>query len=207
MRIGVLALQGAFREHLQALVSLGIEGVAVRLPQHLRGIAGLIVPGGESTTIGKLAASYDLLPAIRDLAKAGKPIWGTCAGLVFLAREIVGYECQPRLGLLDIKVRRNAFGSQVNSFETWLSIPVLNKVALPEEHGQPFPCVFIRAPLIEAVGEGVEVLARLDGLGIVAAQQGPFLVTAFHPELTRDRRFHRYFVSLVLDNLRGPLPR
>ena len=199
MRVGVLALQGAFREHLQALAELGIEGVAVRLPQHLQGIAGLIIPGGESTTIGKLAALWGLLPAIRDLAEAGRPIWGTCAGLVFLARELVGYDYQPRLGLLDIRVRRNAFGSQVNSFETWLDIPILDRIASPEERGRAFPGVFIRAPLIEAVGESVDVLARLDDIGIVAAQQGPFLVTAFHPELTQDRRFHRYFASLVND--------
>lgn len=199
MRVGVLALQGAFREHLQALAELGIEGVAVRLPQHLQGIAGLIIPGGESTTIGKLAALWGLLPAIRDLAEAGRPIWGTCAGLVFLARELVGYDHQPRLGLLDIRVRRNAFGSQVNSFETWLDIPILDRIASPEERGRAFPGVFIRAPLIEAVGESVDVLARLDDIGIVAAQQGPFLVTAFHPELTQDRRFHRYFASLVND--------
>jgi 5'-phosphate synthase pdxT subunit len=199
MRVGVLALQGAFREHLQALAELGIEGVAVRLPQHLQGIAGLIIPGGESTTIGKLAALYGLLPAIRDLAEAGRPVWGTCAGLVFLARELVGYDHQPRLGLLDIRVRRNAFGSQVNSFETWLDIPILDRIASPEERGRAFPGVFIRAPLIEAVGESVDVLARLDDIGIVAAQQGPFLVTAFHPELTQDRRFHRYFASLVND--------
>jgi len=123
MRVGVLALQGAFREHLAALSDLGAEGVAVRLPGHLRGIDALIIPGGESTTIGKLAALYGLLPAIRTLAEAGKPIWGTCAGLILLAREVVGYDEQPCLGLLDIRAQRNAFGRQVDSFVTPLPGP------------------------------------------------------------------------------------
>ena len=200
MRVGVLALQGAFREHLRALADLGIEGIAVRLPQHLQGLDGLILPGGESTTIGKLAMLYGLLPAIRDFAGDGKPIWGTCAGLVFLARELVGYDGQPRLGLLDIRVRRNAFGSQVDSFETPLSVPALDRVVQREELSRPFPGVFIRAPLIETIGNSVEVLARLENGSIVAVQQGLLLATAFHPELTDDRRFHRYFVSLLVGN-------
>jgi 5'-phosphate synthase pdxT subunit len=201
MRIGVLALQGAFREHLYALGDLGmaIEAIPVRLPQQLLGLDGLIIPGGESTTIGKLAVLYGLLPALHDLARAGKPIWGTCAGLVFLARDLMGYDHQPRLGLLDMRVRRNAFGSQVDSFETPLFVPALDSVAPPEQFGQPFPGVFIRAPLIDAVGAGVKVLARLQDGSIVAAQQRALLVTAFHPELTADRRFHRYFASLLRD--------
>ena len=197
MRIGVLALQGAFREHLRALADLGIEGVSLRLPQELAGLDGLIIPGGESTTIGKLARLYGWLPALDAFAGAGRPIWGTCAGLVFLARELVGFDGQPRLGLLDITVRRNAFGSQVDSFEMPLAVPALDPVAPPEERGRPFPGIFIRAPLIERAGPSVEVLARLEDGGIVAVQQGKLLATAFHPELTRDRRFHRYFVSLL----------
>ena len=200
MRAGVLALQGAFREHLRALDDLGVKGVAVRLPQDLQGLDGLIIPGGESTTIGKLAMLYGLLPPMRDLAKGGKPIWGTCAGLVLLARELPGHDDQPRLGLLDIEVRRNAFGRQLDSYETSLSVPALDKTTQPEQRGRPFPAVFIRAPLIEAVGDGVEVLARLENGGIVAVQQGLLLATAFHPELTNDRRFHRYFASLLAGN-------
>ena len=202
MRIGVLALQGAFREHLRALSDIGAEGVAVRLPGHLWEIDALIIPGGESTTIGKLAALYGLLPAMRGLAELGKPIWGTCAGLILLARDLVGYGEQPRLGLLDVRVRRNAFGRQVDSFVTPLSVAVLDQVAQREELGQPFPGVFIRAPSIEVVGGGVQVLARLEGNGIVGVQQGLLLATAFHPELTTDRRFHRYFVSLAASNRR-----
>jgi len=197
MRIGVLALQGAFQEHLQALADLGAEAVAVRLPQQLRGLAGLIIPGGESTTIGKLATMYGLLPAIEDLAEGGCPIWGTCAGLVLLARELVGYEEQPRLRLLDIAVRRNAFGRQVDSFQTLLSVPALDEVAEPQERGQPFPAVFIRAPLIERVGAGVATLSALADGSVVAVKQGRLLATSFHPELTADRRCHRYFLSLA----------
>ena len=204
MRIGVLALQGAFREHLKALSDVGAEGVVVRLPGQLRGLDGLIIPGGESTTIGKLAALYGLLPAIRGFADLGRPIWGTCAGLILLARDLVGCNEQPRLHLLDVRVRRNAFGRQVDSFVTLLPVAVLDHVARREERGQPFPAVFIRAPSIEAAGAGVQVLARLDDSRIVAVQQGALLATAFHPELTTDRRFHRYFISLVVTN-RQPL--
>lgn len=200
MRVGVLALQGAFREHLCALTDLSCEGVAVRLPEHLQGLDGLIIPGGESTTIGKLALRYGLLPALHAWVREDRPVWGTCAGLVFLARELVGHDTQPRLGLLDIRVQRNAFGSQVDSFETCLTVPVLDRVASPDQRGQPFPGVFIRAPLIEIAGDGVEVLARLEDGSIVAVQQGLWMATAFHPELTADRRFHRYFVSLLAEN-------
>ena len=217
MRIGVLSLQGAFQEHLQALADLSdlspfgalrtgslgrrlrVEAVAVRLPRQLRELAGLIIPGGESTTIGKLATLYNLLPAIEDMARNGLPIWGTCAGLILLAREIVGYQEQPRLRLLDVTVRRNAFGRQVDSFQTLLSLPVLDEVATPAEHSRPFPAVFIRAPVIEKVGAGVTVLATLADGSVVAVQQGQLLATSFHPELTSDRRFHRYFLSLAAD--------
>lgn len=197
MRVGVIALQGDFREHLRALRDLGMEATAVRLPQQLHGLDGLIIPGGESTSIAKLAVSYGLLPAMRGWAKGGRPVWGTCAGLVLLAREIMGHDDQPRLGLLDIRVRRNAFGRQIDSFQTPLSVPVLDRVAPLEHTARPFPGVFIRAPLIQAVGHGVDVLARLENGDIVAVQQGSLMATAFHPELTPDRRFHRYFVSLL----------
>lgn len=191
MRIGVLGLQGDYLEHLHALRRLGVEAVDVRLPQHLEGIEGLIIPGGESTTIGALAERYGLLEPLRRMATAGRPIWGTCAGMIFLAKDVG--RPQPTLGLMDIRVRRNAFGRQIDSFEVDLEVPALARVGDP----RPFHGVFIRAPLIEAVGPGVEVLARLEDGTIVAAQQGGLLATAFHPELTEDLRFHRYFLELV----------
>ncbi len=187
-RVGVLALQGAFREHLEVLARLGVEGREVRLPRHLEGLDGLIIPGGESTTIGKLAVEYGLLEPLRELAAAGLPTWGTCAGLILLARD-VGRD-QPLMGVLDIAVERNAFGRQVNSFEADLRVPVLDE---PE---RPFRAVFIRAPLVTRVGAGVDVLARLDDGRIVAVRQGNLLGTSFHPELTDDDRFHRYFLSM-----------
>jgi 5'-phosphate synthase pdxT subunit len=194
MKIGVLALQGAFIEHEKMLRRLGVEAVEVRLPQHLAGLDGLILPGGESTTIGKLAVEYGLLEPLRDLAANGLPMWGTCAGLILLARN-VGRE-QPLIGVLAVTVRRNAFGRQVDSFEADLTVPVL---ADPEP---PFRAVFIRAPLITRAEPGVEVLARLDNVEgrngeIVAVRQGHLLATAFHPELTDDDRFHRYFLTFV----------
>lgn len=191
MRIGVLGLQGDYLEHLHALRRLGVEAVDVRLPQHLEGIDGLIIPGGESTTIGALAERYGLLEPLRRMAAAGRPIWGTCAGMIFLAKDVG--RPQPTLGLMDIRVRRNAFGRQIDSFEVDLEVPALARVGDP----RPFHAVFIRAPLIEAVGPGVEILARLEDGTIVAAQQGGLLATAFHPELTEDLRFHRYFLELV----------
>ncbi len=194
MRVGVLALQGAFIEHIEILRRLGVEAVKVRLPQEFDGLDGLIIPGGESTTMGRLAVTYGLLDPIRRMAREGKPIWGTCAGMILLARDVS--RRQPLLGLMDIVVRRNAFGRQVDSFETDLAIPALDAVSAPSERGKPFHAVFIRAPLIEAVGEGVEVLARLEDGAIVAAREGKLLATAFHPELTEDTRFHRYFLSL-----------
>jgi len=186
MRIGVLALQGAFIEHEKMLGQLGAETVEVRLPQHLDGLNGLIIPGGESTTIGKLANDFGLMQPLRSFAVA-KPTWGTCAGLIFLARD--AGRSQPLLGLMDVLVARNAFGRQVDSFETDLDVPALGE--------PPFPAVFIRAPLIERVGPGVEVLARLADGRIVAARQGHLLTTAFHPELTGDNRFHRLFLEIV----------
>jgi 5'-phosphate synthase pdxT subunit len=195
-RIGVLALQGAFIEHVYVLRSLGADAVEVRLPQELDNLDGLIIPGGESTTVGKLAVTYGLVEPIRVMADAGKPVWGTCAGLIFLARTVEGLE-QPLLGLMDLTVERNAFGRQVDSFEAEILAPCLDAVSQPDRKGCPFHAVFIRAPLITAVGKGVEVLARLDQGGIVAARQANLLVTAFHPELTTDPRFHRYFLTMV----------
>ena len=188
MRVGVLALQGAFVEHEKILHHLGVVAVEVRLPEHLEGLDGLIIPGGESTTIARLATKYGLIEPLRALGKAGKPLWGTCAGMILMAKGITdGEPGQSLLELMDIRVRRNAFGRQVDSFETDLEVPVLG--------GEPFPAVFIRAPLIERVGEGVEVLARLEDGTVVAVRQGNLLATSFHPELTEDERFHRYFVE------------
>lgn len=189
MRIGVLALQGAFIEHKQVLAQVGVEPVEVRLPEHLEGLNGLIIPGGESTTIGQVAERWGLLEPIRQFARSGRPLWGTCAGMILMAKEVIdGVPGQPLLGLMDIAVRRNAFGRQVDSFEADLEIPALGV--------EPFHAVFIRAPTIERVGKGVEVLARLEDGRAVAVRQGSMLATAFHPELTRDERFHRYFAHL-----------
>ena len=189
MQVGVLAMQGAFIEHEKALVRIGVEPVEVRLPGHLDGLDGLIIPGGESTTIGQLAERWELLEPIRAFVQGGRPLWGTCGGMILMASQVL-HETpdQPLLGLMDIVVRRNAFGRQVDSFETDLEIPALG--------GGPFHAIFIRAPLIERVGQAVEVLARLDDGTVVAARQGNLLVTAFHPELTDDDRFHRYFAAL-----------
>ena len=194
MRIGVLALQGAFIEHMAMLGSLGVEAIEVRLPGELKDVDGLIIPGGESTTIGKLAVSYGLLDPLRRLGRQGWPMWGTCAGMIMLARDIGAK--QPLLELMDISVRRNAFGRQVDSFETELSVPALGRID-PEHGSQPFKAVFIRAPRIERAGPDVEILARLDDGTIVAAQEGNLLATAFHPELGSDSRFHRYFLAMV----------
>jgi 5'-phosphate synthase pdxT subunit len=192
MKIGVLALQGDFLEHSQSLRRLGAEPVEVRLPRHLAGLQGLIIPGGESTTIGKLAVTYGLLDPLREFAQE-HAVWGTCAGAIFLSRD--AHRRQPLLGLMDIVVSRNAFGRQVDSFEIDLDIPAL----VVEGNGQPRPfhAIFIRAPLIESVGAGVEVLAALPDGPIVAARQGHLLATSFHPELSGDDRFHRYFLDLA----------
>jgi 5'-phosphate synthase pdxT subunit len=211
IRIGVLALQGDFREHIRALRRLDAEAVPVRLPKDLAGMDGLVFPGGESTAIGKLMVAYDLVQPLRDRIAAEMPVWGTCAGMILLAREtdneLVG---QPLLATMNMRVRRNAFGTQRESFETDLRIPVLGE--------QPYHAVFIRGPVVESVGDGVEVLARLSpGEGyaaaepragahtdpgheaedIVAVRQGNLLGTAFHPEVTGDLRFHEYFLGIV----------
>lgn len=187
-RIGILALQGAFIEHEKALQSLGAETVQVRLPEHLKDLDGLVIPGGESTVIGKLATEYKLIEPLRAFAQA-KPTWGTCAGLIFLAKDI-GFESQPILGLMDVKVNRNAFGRQVDSFVTPLKIK-----GVAED--TPFPAVFIRAPLVTHADGNVDVLAQLPDGGIVAARQGHLLGTSFHPELTDDVRVHQYFYDMV----------
>lgn len=191
MKIGVLALQGAFAEHQAVLESLGVEVVQVRLPQHLAGLNGLIIPGGESTTIGKLADAFELTQPLRLFGRE-HAIWGTCAGAIYLSKSVG--RPQPLLGLMDISIERNAFGRQVDSFEIDLSVPCLLNV---DQEDKPFHAVFIRAPLIESVGKGVEVLSSLDDGRIVAAQQGHLLATSFHPELTGDDRFHRYFMEIA----------
>ena len=193
MKIGVLALQGDFIEHEKALDRLGVEAREVRLPKDLEGLDGLIIPGGESTTIGKLAVTYDLIEPLRTMAQSGKPLWGTCAGMIFMAKDVA--RDQPLLGLMDVKVKRNAFGRQVDSFEIDLDVNGI-------EGTRPFHAIFIRAPLIESVGAGVDVLARIDRNGepaIVAARQGNLLATSFHPELSADDRFHRFFLKLIED--------
>jgi len=188
MNIGVLALQGAFAEHVAILHRLEVDTTPVRLLHQLVGLDGLIIPGGESTSITKLMLSYDLIREIGNLAKNGLPILGTCAGMILLAKEAPDSKVEP-LRLMDIKVRRNAFGRQRESFETELSIPVLGE--------KSFPGVFIRAPLIEQVNSEVEVLAKLTDGTIVATRQGKLLACAFHPELTDDLRFHEYFLNVV----------
>lgn len=191
MKIGVLALQGDFAEHISMLKKIGVETVEVRLPKHLDGVDGLIIPGGESTTIGKLAVIYELMEPLKEFGKS-HAIWGTCAGAIFLSKDIG--RNQPLLGLMDIKVQRNAFGRQVDSFETDLEIDELFK-ATGTEH--PYHAIFIRAPIIESVGAKVKVLAALEDGRIIAAQEGKLLATSFHPELTGDTRFHEYFISLA----------
>jgi 5'-phosphate synthase pdxT subunit len=194
MKIGVLALQGDFVEHRVILERLGVEAPEIRLPAQLDDLDGLIIPGGESTTIGKLATTFNILKPLRKFGQS-KPIWGTCAGAIFLSKD--AQRDQPLLGLMNITVARNAFGRQVDSFETELSISVL------EEPERPFRVVFIRAPLIASVGKNVQVLARLamsdeDEQGqVVAARQDRLLATSFHPELTHDFRFHKFFLSMV----------
>jgi 5'-phosphate synthase pdxT subunit len=207
-RIGVLALQGDFREHIHALERLGARAHPVRLPKDLADVDGLVLPGGESTAIGKLMVAYGLVQPLRDVIAAGMPVWGTCAGMILLAREtdnaLAG---QPLLATMNVRVRRNAFGTQRESFETDLDIPILGAA--------PYHAVFIRAPVVERVGEGVETLARLEtteaarrdnvtgagennaGANIVAVRQGSLLGTAFHPEVTEDLRFHEYFLGIV----------
>ena len=185
--VGVLALQGDFREHKEALKRLGVEAKEVRKPEHLEGLKALIVPGGESTTIGKLAREYGLEEAVRQrVAEGSLAVFGTCAGAIWLSREILGYPEQPRLGVLDATVERNAFGRQVESFEEDLMVKGLG----------PFHGVFIRAPVFRRLGEGVEVLAELSGLPVLV-RQGKVLASSFHPELTQDPRLHRYVLEMA----------
>jgi 5'-phosphate synthase pdxT subunit len=191
MNIGVLALQGSFAEHMAALSRLGVRAQKVRLPHHLANLDGLIIPGGESTTIGKLAVDFGLLDELKDFGRS-QPVWGTCAGAIFLSKD--AQRQQPLLGLMDITVERNAFGRQIASFETDIDFPALSRVSANQA---PFHAIFIRAPLIESVEKGAEVLATLPDGRIVAAQQDHLLATAFHPELTDDDRVHRYFLFMV----------
>jgi 5'-phosphate synthase pdxT subunit len=188
MRIGVAALQGAFREHIQALRQLGVDTIEVRRSEDLAGLDGLIIPGGESTTIRLLMQEYGLDQPLRARIREGFPVLGTCAGMIVLATRVNG---EPAAGLdgLDIDVRRNAFGRQVDSFEADLEIPALGD--------QPFHAVFIRAPIVEEVSPGVDILSRLDDGRVVAVRQGSVVGIAFHPELTRDLRLHRFFLDLV----------
>jgi 5'-phosphate synthase pdxT subunit len=187
VRIGVLALQGAFAEHLATLDAIGVEGVAVRLPRDLEGLDGLIIPGGESTTMRRLIERWGLREPILELAASGAPLFGTCAGMIVMSREIGGEA--PILPLLDATVERNAFGRQLESFETELSVPVLGD--------RPVRAVFIRAPIVERVGPDVDVLARLEDGRIVAVRERNIIATAFHPELAGETRFHRLVATMA----------
>jgi len=189
LRVGVLAVQGAVREHLEALRRLGVEAMGVRTPEEVAASEALIIPGGESTTIGKLMARYGLMEPVRELVRSGRPLLGTCAGMILMAKrvEAAGAD-QPGLGVMDISVERNAYGRQVDSFEADLDFAGVE--------GGPVRAVFIRAPLIRELGEGVEALAEHEGK-VVAARQGRLLALAFHPELTDDLRVHQHFVSLA----------
>lgn len=191
MKIGVLALQGDFEEHIRILKHIDVLAVEVRLPEHLQGLDGLIIPGGESTTIGKLAIDFGLMEPLRQFGEE-KAIWGTCAGAILLSKD--ARRQQPLLSLMDITVDRNAFGRQVASFETDLEVPILRDM-FQDKH--PYHAVFIRAPLIKSVHGEAQALATLSDGRIVAAQQGHLLATAFHPELTDDDRFHRFFLTLA----------
>lgn len=189
MRIGVLALQGAFIEHIAKLRELGVRAHEVRLPRDMQGLDGLIIPGGESTTIGKLMMTYGLLDPVRRFAER-HAVWGTCAGMILMAKEI-GRD-QPVLGLMEISVERNAFGRQINSFEELLKVDVLR-----EGPGRPFPGIFIRAPRLVEARPPAHVIARLADGTAVAAREGNLLATSFHPELSADLRFHEYFIELA----------
>ncbi|MBC8511987.1 MAG: pyridoxal 5'-phosphate synthase glutaminase subunit PdxT [Dehalococcoidia bacterium] len=187
MKIGVLALQGAVAEHIRALSTLNTEAIPIRLPSELNGLDALVIPGGESTTIAKLLSDYRLMQPIRKLASRGFPIFGTCAGMILLARKVADLDLKP-IGAMGIEVTRNAFGRQVASFEADLNIPALGDGTF---HG-----IFIRAPVIQKANPGVEVLCQLND-NVVAARQGRILACAFHPELTDDLRLHRYFLDLI----------
>jgi 5'-phosphate synthase pdxT subunit len=188
--IGILALQGDVREHARMVREAGAEAVPVKRTEGLEAVDGLVIPGGESTTMGKLLRRFEMLEPLRALVRSGFPVYGTCAGMILLADRIEGAGVdQPSIGGMDMTVRRNAFGRQRESFETDLPVPALGS--------RPFPAVFIRAPVIEEIGSGVNVLATVNGERPVAAREGKLLVSSFHPELTDDPRLHRYFVDMV----------
>ncbi len=192
MKVGVLALQGAFIEHVSVLQRMGVESAEVRLPGDLKGLGGLIMPGGESTTILKLMHDFGLFKPLKRMIGEGFPVWGTCAGMICLARKVFNSQesvLEP-LEVMDIEVKRNAFGRQVDSFETDLEIPALGK--------KPYHAVFIRAPFIDKADPKVEILAKLPNGVIVAARQKNLVATSFHPELTDDFRFHEYFVKTII---------
>ncbi len=189
MNIGVLAMQGAFQEHCKALEKLGVQAIEIRHPEQLDTVSGLIIPGGESTTIGKLMNEWGIIDKIKARAAAGMAIYGTCAGMILLAKKIIDSD-QPRLGLMDVTVKRNGFGRQRESFEVELNVPDISQ--------EPIKAVFIRAPYIESVGPNVEIMAQIDDK-ILIAREGKFFVTAFHPELTNDLRIHKYFLSIVAE--------
>ena len=191
MNIGVLAVQGDFAEHIAILRRIGADTREVRLPEQLEALDGLIIPGGESTTLSRLMSIYHLREPVAEMAAEGRPVWGTCAGMIMLANEITEQDPVP-LGLMDIGVRRNAFGRQVDSFEQPLRISPLDP--------NPYNCIFIRAPVVIRVGSKVDVLASLDDGRPVAVRQDNLLATSFHPELTRDTRVHQYFVGLAKDH-------
>jgi pyridoxal 5'-phosphate synthase pdxT subunit len=197
MKIGVMALQGAFIEHVRIIHNLGSQVKEVRLPEDLQGLEGLIIPGGESTTILKLMHGFNIFQPLKQMIQNSLPVWGTCAGMICLAQKVSNSQesiLQP-LEVMDIEVKRNAFGRQIDSFEIDLSIPVLGE--------KPYPAVFIRSPLIEKVGQGVKILASLADGTVVAAIQGNILVSSFHPELTDDFRFHQYFLDLAAKSKSG----
>jgi 5'-phosphate synthase pdxT subunit len=194
MRVGVLALQGTFIEHINSLRQLGVDAPPIRVRGELDTLDALVIPGGESTTMLRLMESFELIQPIREMARDGLPIWGTCAGVILLAKHVSNYEMET-LGLMDTKVRRNAFGSQVDSFEAHLKIPLVGE--------EPFHAVFIRAPIIEEAEPPVEVLSCLPDGAIVAVRQDRLLACVFHPEFTDDLRFHRYFLNMVSQRVAG----
>jgi len=193
--LGVLALQGDFAEHIVALHACGVPAIEVRTLAQLEAVDGLVIPGGESTTIARLLIAFDLMEPLRQRIRDGLPVWGTCAGAIMLANEVTNLD-RPPIAAMDITVERNAFGRQIDSFEADLDIAGMD--------GPPFRAVFIRAPVITRAGDGVEVLARLPDGRIVAARQGRLLATSFHPELTGDRRMHALFVRVVEEALAVP---
>jgi len=191
LEVGVLAVQGDFAEHIAVLAKLDVQAREIRLPEHLDSLDGLIIPGGESTTLSRLMTIYNLREPVQQMAAEGCAVWGTCAGMIMLSHEITENDPVP-LGIMDIGVQRNAFGRQVDSFEQSLEVSAFGP--------DPYHAIFIRAPLIIRVGEEVEVLSALDADRPVAVQQGKLMATSFHPELTNDYRFHRYFLELANRN-------